>query len=144
MAEISTEENEKIVARVYEKAMTALHNNEPITPAQRIVHDVEHMMQEVNSGASYEQYFRWASVDEIRSVSQYFRTLGLDTVAQITGEAIKAAFPRGMPSSEEEKSDATEWSSEQEEVLSDLFGQLEEHNGHVTNVLGAYAKRVGA
>ena len=144
MGEISTEENEKIVARIYENAMTALHSNEPITAAQRIVHDIEHMMQEVNSGASYEQYFRWTSVDEIKSISEHLRALGLDTVAQLTDHAIKIAFPGGMPSNEEAKSDATEWSSEQEEILSDLFKQLEEHNGHVTNVLGAYAKRVGA
>lgn len=144
MGEISTEENEKIVARIYEEAMTALHSSESITAAQRIVHDIEHMMQEVNSGASYEQYFRWASVDEIRSICKHLRTLGLDAVAQLTDLAIKVAFPRGMPSDEEEKSDATEWSSEQEEILSDLYKQLEEYNGHVTNVLGAYAKRVGA
>ncbi len=144
MGEMSTEENEKIVAHIYERAMTGLHNNEPITAAQRIVHDIEHMMQEVNSGASYEQYFRWASVDEIKSLSEHLRALGLDTVAQLTHQAIKVAFPGGMPSNEEEKSDASEWSSEQEEILSDLFKQLEEHNGDVTNVLGAYAKRVGA
>ena len=144
MREMSTEENEKLVARIYEKAMTSLHNNEPITAAQRIVHDIEHMMQEVNSGASYEQYFRWASIDEMKSISKHLHMLGLDAVARLTDQAIKVAFPRGIPSSEEEKSDSTEWSPEQEEILSDLFTQLEEHNGHVTNVLGAYARRVGA
>jgi hypothetical protein len=85
--ELSTEENERIVARVYEAAMAVLHAGRPVSAAQRLLHDVEHMMQEANSGAS---------------------------------------------------------TPEQEEALGDLFPQLEEENGRVTNALDAYAKQAGA
>jgi hypothetical protein len=48
-----------------------------------------------------------------------------------------------MPTTEEEKRSATEWTSEQEERLASLFDDFEEQNGHVTNVLGEYARTNG-
>jgi hypothetical protein len=65
MPEISTLENEQLVARVYEEAMSALDAGKPVSAPALVVHDVEHLMQEVNSGVSFEGYFRWSSLDEI-------------------------------------------------------------------------------
>lgn len=144
MSEISTEENERIVSRVYEAAMNELHAGRPVSAAQRLIHDVEHMMQEVNSGASFEQYFRWATLDEIAQIRDHLRTVGLQDVSSLVSQAIGVAFPNGFPSTEEEKSDATDWTPAQEEALAGLFTRLEEENGRVTNVLGAYAKQSGA
>ena len=144
MAEISTKENEEAVARIYAAAMDALHGGEPISVEQRVIHDVEHMMQEANSGASFEQYFRWASLDEINAILSHLQRLGLEDVAALVTRAIDVAFPDGVPANEEEKSDATEWTAEQESALGELFEQLEEQNGRVTNTLGAYARRTGA
>jgi hypothetical protein len=58
MPEISTPENEQLVARVYEEAMAALDGGKQVSTPALIVHDVEHLMQEVNSAASFEGYFR--------------------------------------------------------------------------------------
>jgi hypothetical protein len=144
MTEMSTEENERTVSRVYEAAMTELHAGRPVSPAVKLIHDVEHMVQEVNSGASFEQYFRWASLEELATIRGHLQTLGLQDVSDLLSEAIGIAFPGGFPSTEEGKSKATEWSPEQEAALSGLFPRLEEQNGRITNTLGEYARRSGA
>jgi hypothetical protein len=144
VAELSTEENQRIVSRVYEQAMNDSQAGKPIPPNQRVVHDIEHLMQEVNSGASFEQYFRWASLGEIAQIRDHLQTVGLEDVAALVTEAIQIAFPDGLPASEEEKSAATEWTPAQQEGLGALFPRLEDENGRVTNVLGEYARRTGA
>jgi hypothetical protein len=142
--EIATEENEQAVARVYEKAMSAVHSAQPLSKELRLVHNIEHMLQEANSGVSFEQYFRWAPLTEICEISQQLNSIGLADVAAIVERAIDVAFPNGLPDSQEAKDEATEWSEEQENKLNELFVPLEELNGRVMNVLGAYVLRVGA
>jgi len=144
MPELSTKENERIVSSVYEAAMKELQAERPISAAQRLIHDIEHMMQEVNSGASFEQYFRWASLDEIARICEHLRTVGLEDLSSLVAQALAVAFPGGLPSTDDEKSGATDWTPEQGKLLATLFPRLEELNGRVTNVLGAYAKRAGA
>ena len=144
MSELASEENERTVARVYQAAMEALHVGRPISPAQRVVHDIEHLMQEANSDASFEQYFRWASPDELAGIRDRLRGVGLDDIASLVSRAVEVAFPRGLPGSEAEQSEATAWSPEQEQALAELFGELESENGRVMNVLGAYAREHGA
>ena len=145
MAEISTEENEKLVASIYDKAMAALHAGQSVTAPELLVHDVEHLMQEVNSGISYGQYFRWSSCEEIGRIRDHLRVLGLTRVLELTSKAIEIAFPKGLPADDAAKQASTDnWTPQQEEELGKLFEQLEEENGHVTNVLAEYARRTGA
>ena len=141
--EIASDENAAIVARIYDVAMEALREGRAVSPEQRLIHDVEHMMQEANSGASFEQYFRWAPVREIATVVESLSSLDLDEVAGIVTRAIDIAFPEGIPGSDEEKGELTDWTEEQEEELASLFEELEEHNGAVMNKLGEFATRVG-
>ncbi len=143
MPEISTLENEQLVARVYEEAMSALNQGKHISAPALVVHDVEHLMQEVNSGISFEGYFRWSSLDEIGRIREQLRAVGLSRILELTEQAIQIAFPKGIPATEEEKRNATEWTSEQEERLASLFDALEEQNGHVMNVLGEFARTNG-
>jgi len=143
MPEISTPENEQLVARVYVEAMSALHSGKQVSAPALVVHDVEHLMQEVNSGVSFEGYFRWAGLDEIGRIREHLRAVGLSRILELTERAIQVAFPAGIPTTEEEKMNATEWTSEQEESLASLFNDLEEQNGHVMNVLGEYARTNG-
>jgi len=144
--EIATDEHEQAVARAYEEAMSAVNAEpeEPISEELRLIYNIEHMMQEANSGASFEQYFRWASLEEIREVSSQLRSVGLSDVSAIVERAIGVAFPNGLPTSPEAKDEATEWSPQQESELSELFTSLEELNGRVMNVLGAYALKICA
>ncbi len=143
MPEISTLENEQLVARVYEEAMSDLNQGKHISAPALVVHDVEHLMQEVNSGISFEGYFRWSSLDEIGRIREQLRAVGLSRILELTEQAIQIAFPKGIPATEEEKRNATEWTSEQEERLASLFDALEEQNGHVMNVLGEFARTNG-
>jgi len=143
MPEISTTENEELVARVYQEAMSTLESGKQLPFPALVVHDVEHLMQEANSAVSFEGYFRWASLDEIGRIREQLRAVGLSRILELTERAIQVAFPNGIPATEEEKRNATEWTPEQEESLASLFGDLEEQNGHVTNVLGEYARTNG-
>jgi len=142
--EQSTQTNEAIVSRIYEETLGFDGDMTKMTEVQRSVYLVEHLMQETNSGASFEQYFRWAAIDEIEGILPKLRELGLEDVAALLEQAMSIAFPDGVPKSEEEKYDLTEWSEEQEEALEQFFAPLEELNGRVMNVLGEYASRAGA
>lgn len=144
MSEMAAEENDQLVQKLYLETMTALHAGETISAERRLIHDVEHLLQEANSGASFEQYFRWASLDEIAHICDHLRAADLEDVARLTLEAIGVAFPNGLPATDNEKSDATDWTQEQEEALVELFLKLEDQNGRITSQLAVYAKRVGA
>lgn len=139
----STPENEALVSRVYAQALEQSVAGRALSPEMQRVHDVEHLMQEVNSGASFEQYFRWASLEELAGIEQQLAALGLERVRQLTRQALRVAFPRGLPRTAQAQEEATEWTAQQEARLAALFAELEEENGHVINVLGAFARQAG-
>jgi hypothetical protein len=139
--ELSTPENEAIVRSICEAVSAARESGNPIEPDHQLIYDIDYLLMEANSGASFEQYFRWASVEEIARVVPALRTVGLLDVAELTGKAIQVAFPKGIPSTDEEKADLTDWSEAQDERLRELFPALEEHNGRITNVLAAFARK---
>lgn len=136
--EISTEENEKLVSAVYERAMNAVHAETNISANENIVYQLESLSQEVNSGASFEQYFRWVGKQEVDSILQCIQVLEMPEVYKIVQEAIVVAFPNGVPEDENEYEECTEWSEDQEEKLSQLFERFENFNGAITNKLGEF------
>jgi hypothetical protein len=142
--EISTEENEAIVRRICNSVTAAAEDRVMITPEQQNIYDVDYLVMEVNSGASFEQYFRWASVDEISRVVHALGVVGVEDIAELTKRAIAIAFPGGVPVDDETKSDLTDLSEEQERSLEALFMDLEEQNGRIINTLASYATQVGA
>jgi hypothetical protein len=142
--EIATDENEQAVAQAYGKAVAAICAEQPLSADVRLLYNIEHMMQEANSAASFEQYFRWATLDEMSEVCSQLIYLGLSDVAAIVQRALRVAFPNGLPASPEAKDEATDWNEQQECNLAELFNSLEELNGRVMNVLGEYVLRVGA
>jgi len=142
--EMVTAENLAIVTRVYTATMEALHSERAVTADQLLIYDVEHLVQETNSGGSFEQFVRWASITEISRTPNSLRAIGLEEVANLTEKAMQVAFPKGLPSDPGEKDECTDnWTPEQEATLVELFNLLEPQCGHVENVLGEYAKRVG-
>lgn len=138
MSEMSTPENEELVSRVYTQALEDREQGRPLDAATLMVYHIEMLSQEVNSGASFEQYFRWASVDEIAQAADRLESLTLADVAELVRQAIAVAFPDGLPSSDEEKNDLTEWTVAQEERLVALAGEFEQFNGRVINVLADF------
>jgi len=106
-----------------------------------MVYHIEMLSQEVNSGASFEQYFRWASIEEISEAVGRLESLALSDVAQIVRRAIDVAFPNGLPATDEEKSELTEWTEEQEELLGKAANEFEEFNGRIINVLAAFYRK---
>lgn len=141
MPEMSTAENEELVSRVYTQALRDRQDARKLAPVDLMVYHIEMLSQEVNSGASFEQYFRWASVEEIAEAVSRLESLGLSDVAQIVRSAIKVAFPKGVPATDEEKSEFTEWSEKQEELLGTAANDFEEFNGRIINVLAAFYRK---
>ncbi len=138
MEEMATSENVELISRVYTQALENREHGRNLDAADLMVYHVEMLSQEVNSGASFEQYFRWASCEEISEAAGRLKLLGLDDIAGIVRRAIKVAFPAGMPSDDEQKDELTDWTEDQEQRLSALFEEFEEFNGRIMNVLAAY------
>ena len=141
MPEMSTTENEELVSRVYTQALQDRDDGRELAAADLMVYHIEMLSQEVNSGASFEQYFRWASVEQISEAAARLESLALSDVAKIVRHAIDVAFPNGLPATDEEKSDLTEWTEEQEELLSTAANEFEEFNGRIINVLAAFYRK---
>ena len=141
--EMSTVENEALVSRVYLQALEDRKEGRTLAAADLMVYHVEMLSQEVNGGASFEQYFRWASVEEISESVGRLESLGLSEVASIVRRAIDAAFPGGVPATDEAKSEQIEWTDEQQELLSAAAGELEAFNGRMINVLAAFYRASG-
>jgi hypothetical protein len=138
--ELSTPENEAIVRSICEAVTADRESGKPVKPDHQLVYDIDYLLMEANSGASFEQYFRWASVEEIGRVVPALRAVGLLDVAELAEQAIQVAFPKGLPSTDEEKSGQADWSEAQDERLRELFPALEDQNGRITNVLAAFAR----
>lgn len=141
MSEMSTSENEGLVSRVYTQALKARHDGRQLDAADLMVYHIEMLSQEVNSGASFEQYFRWASVAEISEAVGRLESLDLSDVAEIVRRAIDVAFPTGLPATDEEKHALTEWTEDQLDTLSGLADDFEEFNGRLINILAAFYRK---
>jgi hypothetical protein len=141
MPDMSTAENEALVSRVYTQALQDRQDGRKLAPADLMIYHIEMLSQEVNSGASFEQYFRWASVEEIGEAVSRLESLGLSEVAQIVRRAIQVAFPKGVPATEEEKNELPEWSENQMELLGKAANDFEEFNGRIINVLAAFYRK---
>jgi hypothetical protein len=140
MSETSTSENEALVSRVYTQALQDRQDGRELSPADLMVYNIEMLSQEVNSGASFEQYFRWASVEEISGVVDRLTSLGLSEVAEIVRRAIDIAFPDGLPATDADKSDL-DWTDDQEERLRAAATDFEMFNGRIINVLAAFYRK---
>lgn len=138
MTEMATTENEALIASVYTRALDDRQHGRPLGEADLMVYHIEMLSQEVNSGASFEQYFRWASVEEIGQAAGRLESLALPEVARIVTRAIEVAFPDGAPKDDEAKSARTDWTPGQEARLGELAAEFEEFNGRIINVLAAY------
>jgi len=143
MTEMATPENDALVSSVYTQALHTRSEGRELAPPDRVVYEIEMLSQEVNSGASFEQYFRWASIDEISQVIRRLESLGLPEVADLTRRAIAVAFPGGIPSSDERKDELTDWTEDQEEQLSAFAETFAESNGRIINELAALYRRSG-
>lgn len=142
--ELATPESERIVREVCERVTADDQAGRPVPDAARTIHDIDQLLMEANSGASFEQYFRWASAGQISSIVDRLHLVGATRAAELTRKAVAVAFPSGIPETPEALEAATEWSSRQEEQLEALFARFEQHNGAIINALARHALRAGA
>jgi len=140
VAETSASENEALVSRVYTQALLDRQGGRELAPADLMVYNIEMLSQEVNSGASFEQYFRWASVEEISEAVDRLTSLGLPEVAEIVRRAIDIAFPDGLPATDADKSDL-DWTDDQLERMGAAATDFEQFNGRIINVLAAFYRK---
>jgi hypothetical protein len=142
--EIASQENVDLVSSIYDRVESALDGGTMVSPAERVVHGVEYLSLEANSGASFEQYFRWADREQVLAVVHRLRNAGLGEVAEIAQRAFEVAFPDGYPENDDEVEEAIAWSDQQLEEMETLFQRFEALNGHITNRLAEYAREHGA
>ncbi len=112
---MATTKNEDLIRAICEEVIEAKDKNIEILPYKQTIYDVDYLFMEVNSGISFEQYFRWASVEEIKRIENSLNRVGLNDIAKLTKDAIDVAFPNGIPSSNIKKDELTYWTQEQEE-----------------------------
>ena len=137
--ESATAENEASVRAARQRVAAAEAAGTPVSRRDAVVEDVYRLLMEANSGASFEQYFRWATAAEIGRIVTALHDVGLADIGELTERAIAVAFPGGVPADPATLEAATDWSDEQEQRLSDLFDEFEQHNGRILNALGRYA-----
>jgi len=135
--EIGSEENAARVNAVYGALISAANSGHLMSPQADLVCQVELLSQEVNSGASFEQYFRWVRVTDDSRIMQYLDELGLPEVRSIVERALTTAFPEGIPQ-DDDAYECTDWSESQLRQLAELFGEFERYNGILTNRLGQF------
>jgi len=138
--EMATEENDDLVSKAYTRIMEEVHAEKRITDHENFIFQIELLSQEVNSGASFEQYFRWVGKPELDQILGHVKNLDLPPVYEIVNEAVKIAFPNGVPEDDDEYEECTDWSEIQEERLSELFEKFEDYNGAIINKLGRFIK----
>ena len=141
--EIATKENQDLLSSVYTRVMKLANAEKVLSDHENYIFQVELLSQEVNSGASFEQYFRWVGKSELDLIVKYVSRLDIPEVVNIVEEAIMVAFPNGIPEDEDEYEECTEWSDSQERRLEELFEMFEEFNGVITNRLGEFIEANG-
>ena len=138
--ELATEETCNLVSKVYTRVMEDIHAKKRITDHENFVFQIELLSQEVNSGASFEQYFRWVGKPELEQILGHVQSLDLPPVYEIVKDALEIAFPNGVPDDDDEYEECTDWSEIQEERLSELFEKFEGYNGVISNKLGRFIR----
>jgi hypothetical protein len=114
---------------------------EQTTDEMRLFFDVYCFDMELGSGASYDQYFHWASKLNVESILKQLEAIGLEALVESTSKAIKVAFPNGIPTSEDEFEDCLDWSEKQEDVLVELYEKEENLHALVEEKLAEFARK---
>lgn len=141
MIVISHPESDALIAAAYARALEDRSEGRDLSPALQCLYEVEMLCQEVNSGASFEQYFRWAAPDEIARAPARLEELGLPALALLVRRATAIAFPGGLPASAVEMDELTEWTEEQEAELALLADEFTDSNGLLANTLADWYRR---
>lgn len=134
--------DEELVRRIADFLMAEVdeQGNEPSTAELQLFFDIFCFDMEIGSGASYEQYFRWSSKEQIDRLLVQLNQLGLGEIVDSTREAIEVAFPHGVPANEDDFEDCLDWTEDQEEALEALYEQEVNIHPLVEEKLAVYAR----
>ncbi|MDC1287875.1 DMP19 family protein [Gammaproteobacteria bacterium] len=139
--EQGTDINATRVDQVYSAVVDAMNAGRTISVQAEVVYQIEMLSQEVNSGASFEQYFRWLRITENSTILECLKDLDLPDVCGVVERAMSVAFPDGIPQDDDEYEQCMDWSEEQEQQLTNLFNEFEFYNGTITNRLGQFIEQ---
>jgi len=97
---------------------------------------------EVNSGASFEQYFLWTPLEQIAHSVRMLEQAGLAEVAELTREAVRIAFPSGLPASDFDKeTQAVRWDENQIKKMHELAKTFTRYNARIEKTVKDYAHK---
>lgn len=113
----------------------------PETPELERFYRVYTLDTEIGSGASFDQYFNWASSADVDKIVEDLEALGLNRHAVATRMAIRVAFPDGQIPEFDSASLDMEWSEPQLLELGKLYDEVSDLHGLVIERLAEYATR---
>ncbi|WP_395374756.1 hypothetical protein [Marinicella sp. W31] len=131
-------DNDAIVEEFYATINEKITRKESISQDEQAFYHVFSLYEESNSSASLEQFFRWSNPQVAQQILTHLHNTQLSEVAVIVEDAIKIAFPSGIPDDAEAYSGCTYWTEIQEAKLSALFERFMLFNGLIIDKLAAF------
>lgn len=113
----------------------------PDTPELERFFRVYTLDTEIGSGASFDQYFNWASSGDVEKIVEDLEAIGLNRHAVATRKAIRIAFPDGRIPEFDAASLDMDWSEPQLLELGKLYDEVSNLHGLVIEKLAKYATR---
>ncbi len=141
--EIASDENTEIVGKIYAAVEEFATKGQPVRVSMARIYHVKHMLRLVDLGYSFRYFFELATVKQIARTPAALKEVGLPDVASLAEEAMKVAFPRGLPATDAEQDKSVKWSREQIEAMRSFYKRLEPLLGRTVNVLGDHARSSG-
>lgn len=123
---------------VLETSEKSLIDQGLLTYNENLVFQINRLLTEAGSGASFDQYFEWVGINEVKQIVGQINKLGILEVTTIVTKAIKVAFPNGVPENDTEYRKSTHWTEEQVEKLDYLYRQFEPYDSAVMNRLAKH------
>ncbi len=136
--EFTKPESQALIRSVTDRIRKRKWWHAKVSDLEKIVSEVDLLVTETNSGASFEQYFRWARLEGIRRIVGHIELLGLTDLAKLVERAISVAFPGGIPESYEEKDELTDWADSTERELHELAKEFLDESGRLENRLADF------
>jgi len=112
----------------------------PETAEMKIFYDVYCLDMEIGSGASFEQYFRWSSKEQVDRILNQLKAVGLNDLTDSMSAAIDVAFPKGVPSDPDSYEECTDWTEEQEARLEELYEKEEAVHTIIEEKIAEFAR----
>jgi len=99
----SAPEDLKLIGEIFARALE-IEQVSKMSGVERMVYRVDGYNMEINSGVDFIQWLSGTSPEEVSGLPKHLETIGANDSSRICEEAIKVAFPKGVPTKRSEYS----------------------------------------